>query len=87
MNDPKFRSLFDEYFNDWNDIKTILMIMKVYQNIEQNQTNKNLSKTEIIGTVQQIIKDSDMRLNVVNAMDKFMNTNIKKNRSDTKIKG
>ena len=78
MSDCKFRNLFDEYFNDWNDIKTILMIMKVYQNIEISKTNENLDKVEIIGAVQNIIKNSETRLSVVNAMDNFMKTDIKK---------
>ena len=80
MSDSKLRSLFDEHFNDWNDIKTILMIMKVYQSIE-NQGKNKLDKKELIGAVQKIIMNGDMRHNVVNAMDSFMNADFKQQKS------
>ena len=35
MEHPEFREFFDEYFKDWSDTKTILMFMKLYQEIEK----------------------------------------------------
>ena len=34
MEDSEFRNFFNEYFNNWDDIKAILMIMKMYQLIK-----------------------------------------------------
>ena len=65
-------SIYQGSENDCNDL------MKVYQNIEISKTNENLDKVEIIGAVQNIIKNSETRLSVVNAMDNFMKTDIKK---------
>ena len=28
MSDPEFRKFFDENFNNWNDVKTVIMFMK-----------------------------------------------------------
>ena len=34
MNDPKMREFFDEFFSDWDEIKTTIMVMKAYQIID-----------------------------------------------------
>ena len=31
MNNIEFRLFFDKYFNDWDEIKAVLMFMKTYQ--------------------------------------------------------
>ena len=59
MEDRKFRKLFDENFNDWNDIKSVVMLMKTYQLIENS--NENLDKHQKLYLLNSLIKDSEYR--------------------------
>lgn len=59
MEDRNFRKLFDENFNDWNDIKSVVMLMKTYQLIENS--NENLDKHQKLYLLNSLIKDSDCR--------------------------
>jgi len=85
MSDTNFRELFDKNFNTWDDVKAILMIMKLYQNIEiEHIKNKGVppDKMTILGAVKEVIQDTDLRLSVVNAMTNFMESGSKKSLKD-----
>ena len=75
MSDPSFKELFDKTFNTWSEAQAILMIMKLYQKIEtvhQNQDANPPDKMAILGAVQQVMNNTDMRSNLMKAMKQFM---------------
>lgn len=80
MCDSSFRELFDKTFSTWSEAQAILMIMKLYQNIEMahlSHDNKTPNKMEVLGAVQEVMNNSEMRSNVVLAMEKFMEDKLK----------
>jgi len=89
MSEPSFRELFDKTFNTWSEAQAILMIMKLYQKIETVHNNQDVNppdKMAILGAVQQVINDSDMRSNLMKAMKQFMedeNPKISENKKNT----
>ena len=70
MEHPEFKIFFDKNFNDWNSTKTILMMMKLYHSMEK-ESDKELSVYEKIGILDNVIKDSEMRQNVVKAIQNW----------------
>ena len=80
MSDSSFRELFDKTFSTWSEAQAILMIMKLYQNIEIahiSQDKNPPNKMEVLGAVQEVMNNSEMRSNVVMAMEKFMEDKLK----------
>lgn len=84
MNDPKMRSFFDEFFSDWDDIKTTIMIMKAYQVIDikikelETESSKSITvdmrRKMMIGIIKEMIADSECRQELVKNMNQFMGT-------------
>lgn len=71
MEDPKFRSFFDENFGTWDDCKAVLMVMKGYQILKQN-TDSTTSKEEILVTLEKMLKKGETRRQLCNTMNVFM---------------
>ena len=82
MNDPKMRSFFDEFFSDWDDIKTTIMIMKAYQVIDikikelETESTKSITidmrRKMMIGMIKEMIANSECRQELVKNMNQFM---------------
>ena len=70
MEDPNFRSFFDENFGTWDDCKAVLMVMKGYQVLRN--TNKEASKEEILVTLEKMLKKRETRKQLCNTMNDFM---------------
>ena len=69
MEHPEFRKLFDDNFSNWDNIKNILMFLKLYQEIEK------LSPVELNGykklsILDSNIKDRELRHDIVNFYSK-----------------
>ena len=82
MSDSSFRELFDKTFNTWSEVQAILMIMKLYQKIENvhiNQEKGPPNKMAVLGAVQEVMNNTEMRSNVVKAMNQFMDDKLKIN--------
>ena len=87
MSDSSFRELFDKTFSTWSEAQAILMIMKLYQNIELAHFKKDKNppnKMEVLGAVQEVMNNSEMRSNVVLAMQNFMEDKLKITDNDKK---
>lgn len=84
MNDNITRCFIDEYFNEWDDIKTSLMFIKTYQIVERQirmyeyTKNKKFEEEErrklMIGLVKNLITNSESRQEIVRNMNSFMET-------------
>jgi hypothetical protein len=78
MNDDQIRPFIEEHFNDWDEIKTILMMVKSYQIVQKEVAELNLNATEIehrqimIALMKSIITNKDTRLEIVESMSNFV---------------
>jgi hypothetical protein len=86
MGDPKLRSYIDEFFGDWDETKTVIMIMKTYQVIEIELKNRELKygklfnnedrRKLIIGLIKEILANGECRQELIKNMNIFMNCNF-----------
>ena len=60
MEHPEFRKLFDKHFSNWDDIRNILMFLKLYNEIH-NSSSINLNGYQILSILDNIMKDSNLR--------------------------
>ena len=82
MNDPKMRTFFDEFFSDWDDIKTTIMVMKAYQVIDvklkslevetTNTISPDMRRKMMIGIIKEMLITSECRQELVKNMNEFM---------------
>jgi len=82
MGDPNLRIYIDEFFGDWDEIKTVIMIMKTYQVIdaelqnhefENGKNNNNEGKRKlIIGLLKELLSNSKCRQEIIINMNIFM---------------
>ena len=73
---PEFRKFFDTYFSNWDDARTILGFLKVYQEIEQS-TPIELSGYQKLAILNTMIRDRDIRRNICNnIVDKTKDVNL-----------
>jgi hypothetical protein len=84
MTDEKLRSYIDEFFGDWDDVKTSILFMKTYQvvDMELNRLEDN-DKCKIsienrrklmIGLMKEMMTNSECRQELVRNMNVFMGT-------------
>ena len=60
MEHPEFRKLFDDNFSNWDNIKNILMFLKLYQEIEK-LSPVELNRYQKLSILDSIIKDRELR--------------------------
>ena len=78
MENKEFRSFYDKYLTNWDDIKSVTMFMKVYENFEllvkpylTNISQKE--KKQILAMMtEKAIKNSYYRQNICQQMTEFM---------------
>lgn len=70
MEHPEFRVFFDKYFKDVDSIKTIIMFMKIYENVEKI-TPVKLTGYQKIAILDKIVKDRELRKELVQNTVKF----------------
>lgn len=76
MDDPDFRSFFDEYFTNWDDARAVLMILHTYSFVDDefhNMTDQRLNSTEIIDIVRKLINDGNYRKILADSMQNYLN--------------
>jgi hypothetical protein len=82
MNEPKMREFFDEFFSEWDEIKTTIMVMKAYQVIDvkfkqiELETKNSMSpitrRKMMIGVIKEMLTTSECRQELVKNMNEFM---------------
>ena len=76
MNNVEFRSFFDSYFENWDDIKTVIMFMKTYEMIDNEYYRKfgcKIEPSKMSKILKEMMSKSDYRSMIVNKMVYFMN--------------
>lgn len=82
MNDDSTRKYIEQFFSDWDDIKTTVMVMKTYQIIEEEikrlEKNGKIKMTQeirrrfMIGLIKEMMTNGDCRKELVSSMNEFM---------------
>ena len=82
MNDENLRGFIDDFFSDWDDVKTSILMMKTYQMIDSEMKNMEESgklqigqthrRKLIIGLVKEMMTNSECRQELVRNMNQFM---------------
>jgi len=72
MEHPEFKEFFDKHFDTLDNTKTILMFIKLYQNIEKSYITE-LNPYQKIAILDGLIKDKDNRQEIV---DKFLQLSL-----------
>ena len=84
MNDEKLRGFIDEFFGDWDDVKTTILVMKTYQvidielkrleDIDKYKINTDERRKLMIGLIKEMMTNSECRQELVRNMNVFMGT-------------
>ena len=75
MEDEVFRSFFDRYFNDWDDVAAAVMLMKAYKFLTKT---RDASKADNVNALRRCMKDPEFRHSLANGMCEFMNKHASK---------
>lgn len=71
MEDPDFRSFFNEYFQDWGDAKVVLMIMYTYNYMDElyyEKIGNRLSSDELVYLIKKMLHLGETRRMMVDAV-------------------
>lgn len=84
MTDDKFRVFYNKYFKNFNDIKTVLLYMKLYETIQieyREQNNCDIDNELLAYMISELMNNSDTRKMIINSFNNFTDLNINENRS------
>ena len=84
MTDDKFRIFYNKYFKNFNDIKTVLLYMKLYETIQieyREQNNCDIDNELLAYMISELMNNSDTRKMIINSFNNFTDLNINENRS------
>lgn len=73
MENPEFIKIFDKHFDNWDDIKTIIMMMKIYRYVKLH--NPDLNQDQMSHIIRTIILNPQSRSIIANQMNEFINHN------------
>lgn len=69
MEHPEFRTFFEEYMQDWESAKTIIMFMKIYEAVEKH-SKVQLTPYQKIAVVKDVIDDRELRSKICAGISK-----------------
>ena len=69
MEHPEFRNFYNTYLRDFEDAKTMLMFMKIYEHIETRF--KGINPYQKISLLKEILDDSESRKRICEAMTTY----------------
>lgn len=82
MAEEPVKNFFRDYFSTWSDARAALMLLQTYIVIDdeyRRQTNgKSMPSDEIAAIVREMVRDSECRKLLVDAMTQFSNGNEQK---------
>ena len=74
MNNDEFNDFYHKYFKNFNDIKTILLYMKLYETIQHEyimRYNKPIDRTLIASMIKEMMMDTDCRKRIMSSFNEF----------------
>ena len=78
MRNLEFRNFYNEYFNDWSDIQTMIFYMKMYSTIEEIyfiKYHENISDELMTYTLHKIITTNETRKAAIELFKEFKGEN------------
>ena len=70
MEHPEFRKLFDDQFSSWDNVKNILMFLKLYQEIEKSSSFE-LNEYQKLSILNNIMKDRELRHGICQKVNNY----------------
>ena len=70
MSDKKFREFFTKHFQTWDDVKTTMMFMKMYEFVDFMFPNKSIKVKLYV--LNEIVKNSDTRSRMIKLTQDWM---------------
>lgn len=80
MSDANFRIFVNKYLDKWDNIKNIILFIKLFETIEKEYYsifNKEIKKEEMLYTIKHLFADKDLRKIVMDSYHNFENYNNK----------
>ena len=71
MEHPEFRQFFNNYMQDWDNVKMIIMFMKMYESIEKH-SKVQLSPYQKISIIKEVIDDSQTRQKICQGLQNWI---------------
>lgn len=71
MEHPEFREFYNEYMQDWDSVKMIVMFMKIYEAIEKH-SNVELTPFQKLSIVKEVIDDGEMRKKICESLSEWI---------------
>jgi hypothetical protein len=74
MSNSEFRDFYGKYFTDFQDIRLILMFMKLYETLEveyKNHYGEEISSEAVTFIIKEIMCNNTLRKEVVESFDRF----------------
>lgn len=70
MEHPEFQNFFKTYFTDWLSVKSIMMLMKIYEKL--NDDFSDLNGYQRLALVYELMGDSDSRGKVADGISEWV---------------
>ena len=74
MSNSEFKNFYDEYFKNFNDIKVILLYMKLYETIQKEyfeKNNKKIEKELLAYIIKNLMMDNITRKAIFKSFNTF----------------
>jgi hypothetical protein len=78
MSDSNFRIFVNKYLDKWDNIKNIILFIKLFETIEKEYYKifkKNISKQEMLYSIKHLFSDNDLRKVILKSYDNFQKYN------------
>lgn len=78
MNDDNFRSFYSKYFKDFNDIKTVILYMKLYETIQKEyfeRNNKDIERELLAYMIRELMNNENSRKIIFSSFQNFTDIN------------
>ena len=78
MTDNNFRLFVNKYLDKWDNIKNIILFIKLFETIEKEYFKifkKNISKQEMLYSIKHLFSDNDLRKVILKSYDNFQKYN------------
>ena len=87
MKDKNFKYFYNTYFNDFTDIKVIIMYMKLYETIQIEYKEKNncdIEKELLAYIIKELMNNENSRKKIFGSYHNFMENNHEQNNHNKK---
>ena len=80
MINNEFRSFYNEYFNDFTDVKVLILYMKLYETLEveyKKRNNRDIDRRLLIFIIKEVMNEKTTRKKIFESFDNYIKNNDK----------